>query len=164
MTGTSPGGRPPSGRRLRVRDQLRRAANVLTLATPLGLLLARLGHARLRPGPRGTWVAAGYRARFPAPNAPAVTIGDVILLRLDDDQLCQRPALLRHEARHAVQWACWLGVVGFPLVYALAALWSLARVGDPARGNVFERRAGLDDGGYRPRAAPDAAAPKRDTR
>jgi hypothetical protein len=134
--------------RLRARDWVRRVANVLTLATPAGLLLAVMGRASLRPGPHGTLVAAGYRARFPAPRAPAVTIGDVILLRLDDDRLAARPHLLTHEARHSVQWACLLGVVGFPLAYGLATLWSLASVGDTALGNVFERWAGLVDGGY----------------
>jgi hypothetical protein len=129
-------------------DRLRRVVNVVTLATPLGLLLARLGHARLRPGPRGTTVAAGYRSRFPAPRASAVTIGDVILLRLDDDQLAQRPRLLAHECRHSMQWAGLLGMVGFPLAYGLASLWSWLRCRNPALRNVFEVRAGLADGGY----------------
>ncbi len=135
---------------LRARDQVRRAVNVLFLATPAALLLARLGKARLRPGPHGTWVATGYRSRFPAPRAPAVTIGDVVLLRLDDAALARRPRLLLHEARHSTQWACWLGLLGFPLAYAVATLWSLATVGNPALNNVFERRAGFSDGGYRP--------------
>jgi hypothetical protein len=146
---------------MRRRDWVRRAANWVNLSTPAGLLLAVLGHAHLRPGPHGTLVAAGYRARFPAPRAPAITIGDVILLRLDDDRLARRPQLLGHEARHSVQWACLIGLAGFPLAYGLATLWSLATVGDTAVGNVFERRAGLAAGGYlaatagsRPRARP----------
>lgn len=129
-------------------DRLRQAVNAVTLATPLGLLLARLGHAHLRPGPRGTMVAAGYRSRFPAPRAPAVTIGDVILLRLDDEQLARRPRLLVHECRHSVQWASLLGVVGFPLAYALASFWSWLHCRDMALRNSFEVRAGLEDGGY----------------
>lgn len=141
---------------LRGRDRVRQVVNVVTLATPLGLLLARLGHARLRPGPHGTIVAAGYRSRFPAPRAPALTIGDVILLRLDDAALAARPQLLIHEAGHAAQWAWLLGVVGFPLAYAVATLWSLATVGDTALGNVFERRAGLVTGGYLAPTASDA--------
>jgi len=75
------------GDRVRTVDHLRQVVNVLTLATPLGLLLAGLGRARLRPGPHGTIVAAGYAWSFPAPRAPALTIGDVILLRLTDEQL-----------------------------------------------------------------------------
>lgn len=123
-------------------------ANALNLSTPAGLLLAVLGRARLQRGPHGTIVAAGYRSRFPAPRASAVTIGDVILLRLDDDRLAERPHLLAHEARHSSQWAWLLGIAGFPLAYAAATLWSLATVGDTAVGNVFERRAGLEAGGY----------------
>jgi hypothetical protein len=137
-------------------DRLRQVVNVITLATPLGLLLARLGHARLRPGPHGTIVAAGYRSRFPAPHASAVTVGDVVLLRLDDDQLARRPRLLHHESRHSAQWACLLGVVGFPLAYGLASLWSWLRCRSMALQNVFEVRAGLVDGGYR---APGPAQP-----
>jgi hypothetical protein len=129
-------------------DRLRQAVNAITLATPLGLLLARLGHAHLRPGPHGTTIAAGYRSRFPAPRACAVTIGDVILLRLDDDQLAERPGLLTHESRHSVQWASLLGVLGFPLAYGVASVWSWLRCRDMALRNVFEVRAGLQDGGY----------------
>lgn len=133
---------------LRRRDHLRRVVNALTLATPAGLLLARLGRASCRPGPHGTVVAAGYRSAFPAPRAPAVTVGEVILLRLPDELLARRPGLLEHEARHSVQWACALGLLGFPALYLLAAAWSWLRFGDAALGNVFERRAGLVDGGY----------------
>ena len=134
---------------LPARWRTRRLVNAVTLATPAGLLLARLGGARLRPGPRGTLVAAGYRSRFPAPRAGAVTVGDVILLRLGDEALARHPRLLEHEARHAGQWAAGLGLVGFPLAYALASAWSWLRVGDAATGNVFEVGAGLADGGYR---------------
>ena len=122
--------------------------NAVFLATPAALWLARRGRAQLRPGPRGTVVAAGYRGRFPAPRAPAVTVGDVILLRLDDAALAERPRLLLHEARHASQWAYWLGLLGYPLAYGVASLWSLATAGNAATNNVFERRAGLVDGGY----------------
>lgn len=134
----------------RGRERVRQVVNALTLATPLGLLLAHLGGAQLRPGPHGTLVAAGYRSRFPAPRASAVTIGDVVLLRLCDDDLARRPQLLEHEARHATQWSTGLGLVGFPLAYALAAGWSWLRCGDGARRNVFEQEAGLAAGGYLP--------------
>jgi hypothetical protein len=59
----------------------------------------------------------------------------------------RRPQLLRHEARHATQYAWCVGPVMLPL-YAVAALWSLLRCGDAASYNVFERLAGLADGGY----------------
>lgn len=140
------------GERVRAVDHLRRVVNVITLATPLGLLLARVGRAHLRAGPHGTIVAAGYAWSFPAPHASALTIGDVILLRLSDDELAGRPRLLLHEARHSVQWACLVGVVGFPALYGLASLWSWLACRNAAVRNVFEVRAGLSDGGY-----PDAA-------
>jgi hypothetical protein len=141
-------------------DRLRQVVNVVTLATPLGLLLAAVGRAMLQRGPHGTIVAAGYAWRFPAPHASAVTIGDVILLRLDDEALARRPGLLAHEARHSVQWACLIGVAGFPLLYGVASLWSWLRCRDMAVHNIFEVRAGLADGGYvvpGPARPPDAA-------
>ena len=133
---------------MRRRDLLRRTVNAVTLATPLGLALAATGRARVRPGPRGTLLALGYRSPFPAPHARAVTIGDVVLLRMDDGELARLPGLLRHEVRHTEQWARLLGTVGFPLAYGLASAWSWLRVGDAATANVFEVGAGLADGGY----------------
>jgi hypothetical protein len=144
---------------VRAVDHLRQVVNVITLATPLGLLLAAVGRARLRPGPHGTIVAADYAWSFPAPHAPALTIGDVILLRLPDDELARRPRLLLHEARHSVQWACLVGVVGFPALYGLASLWSWLACRNAAVRNIFEVRAGLVDGGY-----PEAAAFSRRSR
>jgi hypothetical protein len=53
------------------------------------------------------------------------------------------PERLRHETKHATQWAMFTPVL-FPFLYLLAEL--LARR-DPKR-NVFERWADLMDGGY----------------
>jgi hypothetical protein len=55
--------------------------------------------------------------------------------------------LFRHEARHATQFACCGGVVMIPLYLAAAGV-SWALTGDFGARNVFERRAGLADGGY----------------
>ena len=131
----------------------RRAVNAVNLSTPLGLALAKAGGARVERGPHGLLLARDYRAPFPAPRAPAVTVGDVVLLRLDDERLARRPRLLDHEARHAWQWAAWLGPAGFLPAYLLASVWSWWRTGDFAVGNAFEVRAGLADGGYRATAA-----------
>lgn len=127
---------------------LRRLANLLNGSTAVGLLLARLGGADVAPGPHGLRLAAGHRSWFPAPRAPAVTVGDVVLLRMTREQALRRPALLRHEARHAAQWAWWLGPLGFLPAYGLAAAWSWLRLRDAALGNWFEVDAGLEDGGY----------------
>ena len=77
----------------------------------------------------------------------AFTIGDVIVTRMTAVELAQRPQLLAHEMRHSSQWACWLGLPFLP-AYGVASLWSLARTGDPASRNIFERRANLLAGGY----------------
>ncbi len=131
--------------------RVRRVVNVVNLSTPLGLVVGVLGGGRIVRGPHGLFLAVGYRARIPAPRAPAVTIGEVVLLRADDALLARRPALLAHEGRHASQYAFWLGPLGFLPAYLLASGWSWLRTRDFALGNVFEIRAGLVDGGYLPR-------------
>jgi hypothetical protein len=135
--------------------RVRQVVNVLNLSTLLGLLVARAGGAQLHRGPDHLLLATRYRARIPAPNAPAVTIGNVVLLRMGLDDLPQRPTLLRHEGRHATQYAFWVGPLGFLPAYLLASVWSWWRTRSFALGNVFERRAGLVDGGYLPAADPD---------
>jgi hypothetical protein len=88
-------------------------------------------------------VGTGYR--LPVPPAPAFCLGNVILTRLEG--LDPSSALFRHEARHATQYACCGGVVMVPL-YLVAAAVSWTLTGDTGCRNVFERRAGLADGGY----------------
>jgi hypothetical protein len=129
--------------------RLRQVANWANLSTPLGLLVARVGRARTAAGPDGLVLAHGYRLRVP--SAPAFTVGNVVVTRVDD-VLARRPRLMVHESRHATQYAVCLGPLLIPL-YGLAALWSWLRSGDPATYNVFERLAGLEDGGYRRRDA-----------
>ncbi len=126
--------------------RVRQVANWVNLSTPLGLLAAAVGRARVTRGHDGLILARGYRLRVP--SAPAFTVGNVVLLRIDDDALARRPRLLVHEARHATQYAWCVGLVMLPL-YGLAAAWSWLRCRNPATYNVFERLAGLADGGYR---------------
>ena len=121
--------------------------NALGLATPLGLVIARAGGARRVGGPvrpDGLIMAHGYR--WPVPSAPAFTVGDVIIVRRSESLHSER--LLAHEARHAAQWAACGGLAFVPL-YALASAWSWWRTGNAFSRNVFERAAGLADGGYR---------------
>jgi hypothetical protein len=126
------------------RWRVRQVVNVVNLSTPLGMVLALAGRGTLRRGPDGLLVAQAVR--LPA-RAPAFTVGNVVLLRLDDAALARRPRLLVHEARHATQSACCIGPLMLPL-YGLAAAWSWLRCRDASSYNVFEVRAGLADGGY----------------
>ncbi|WP_043630680.1 hypothetical protein [Nonomuraea candida] len=128
------------------RFRFRRAMNYANLSTPLGLLIAIAGGASRRPGPDGLILAFGYRHRFPF--AAAFTVGNVVLTRRDS--LSER--LVRHEGRHSTQWAWCLGPPMLPL-YLLAMLVSVIVSGHQAAYNVFERLAGLDDGGYPHRPA-----------
>jgi hypothetical protein len=139
-------GRGPTARPGVIR--VRRVVNWVNLSTPLGLLVAALGGARLRPGPHGLLIATGYRYRVPPVTGRAITIGDVVLLGLDQSALDRRPDLFAHEARHAAQCARWMGPVGFLPAYAVASLWSWWFTGNAALRNHFEGHAGLVDGGY----------------
>jgi hypothetical protein len=128
--------------------RLRFAVNLVNLSTPLGLVLAATGRARIARGPDGLLLAADYRSPFPAPNAPAVTVGNVVLLRMSETAATGHPTLLRHEGRHATQYACWIGPFGFLPAYLIASAWSWAHTRNFAVRNAFEVRAGLVDGGY----------------
>lgn len=126
-------------------QRLRQLANVLNGSTALGLLLAGLARTRTVGGPRGLVIATGYEWRLPF--AGAFTVGNVIIYRAGPDAAFANPVLLQHEERHSTQYAWCLGVP-FLVFYFLAAVWSVLRTGDPASGNLFERRAGLEAGGY----------------
>lgn len=125
--------------------RLRSLANAVNGSTLLGLGVAAVGRARIRRGPRGLLLATSFRFSFP--RAAAFTVGDVVVSRHDEEWWEDRDAMLRHEERHSWQYAVCLGVPMLPL-YAVAAGWSYLRGGDPAVHNVFERLAGLEDGGY----------------
>ena len=117
-------------------------ANLANGSTLAGLGVAALGGARVARSADRLFVGTGYR--LPVPPAPAFCLGNVIVTRLDG--IAPESALFRHEARHATQYACCGGVVMVPL-YLVAAAVSWALTGDFGARNVFERRAGLADGG-----------------
>ena len=121
----------------------RQVVNVVNGSTLVGLGVAALGGARVARSADGLFVGTGYRLLLPP--APAFCLGNVIVTRLDG--IAPGSALFRHEARHATQYACCGGVVMVPL-YLVAAAVSWALTGDFGARNVFERRAGLADGGY----------------
>jgi hypothetical protein len=130
---------------LTVPQRLRLAANVVNGSTALGLAVAAAARTQLSRGPRGLIIASGYRWRLPF--AGAFTLGNVVLCRCRAADLLSRPALLGHEEKHCSQYAWCLGIPFLPL-YFLAAGWSLVRTGNPGTGNIFERHAGLQAGGY----------------
>lgn len=126
-------------------QRLRQVANLLNGSTVLGLLLARSARCGIRTGPRGLLIATGYRPRLPV--AGAFAVGNVVLFRGDAGQVRGNPVLLGHEERHCTQYAWCLGLPFLPL-YFLAAGWSFLRTGSAGSGNIFERMAGLEAGGY----------------
>jgi hypothetical protein len=128
---------------MRPRHRVRLAVNLLNGSTLAGLAVSGAGRARLARFPDGLLVGTGYR--LPVPPAPAFTLGNVILTRRE--MLAGDTVLLRHEARHATQYAWCGGLLMLPLYFAAAGVsWLLS--GDFGAWNVFERAAVLADGGY----------------
>ena len=128
---------------MRPRHRVRLAVNLLNGSTLAGLAVCLAGRARLARFPDGLLVGTGYR--LPVPPAPAFTLGNVILTR--HEVLGRDTVLLRHEARHATQYAWCSGLLMLPLYLAAAGVsWLLS--GDFGAWNAFERGAGLADGGY----------------
>ncbi len=121
----------------------RQLVNLANGSTLVGLGAAALGGTRVARSADGLFLGTGYR--LPVPPAPAFCLGNVIVTRLDE--LTPGSRLFRHEARHATQYACCGGVLMVPLYLAAAAV-SWALTGDFGARNVFERQAGLTDGGY----------------
>jgi hypothetical protein len=121
----------------------RQVLNYVNLSTPLGLLIAVIGRAEVRRGEHGLLYAHGYRIPFPV--AGAFTVVNVVLTAREEGYLTG--ALLRHEARHATQYAFCVGLPLLPL-YVLALLASVVICGHPFSWNVFERLADLEEGGY----------------
>lgn len=125
---------------------VRNTGNVANLSTPLGLLVAAAGTARLRRE-RGLIVAENVS--LPGIRASAMTIGSVVLVpgRTLEEATARIPGLLRHEDHHAHQWSYCLGLPFIPL-YVAAMGWSWLRAGDRSSANCFEVQAGLALGGY----------------
>ncbi len=130
---------------MRTAYRVRLAANLVNGSTLAGLLVAAAGRASVARTADGLLI--GTRYRLPVPVAPAFTVGNVILARSDRAALASMEALLAHEARHATQYA-WCGGLAMLPVYFLAAGVSWGLTGDFGAQNVFERQAGLADGGY----------------
>ena len=123
--------------------RVRQVVNLANGSTLAGLGVAALGGAAVARSVDGLLLGTGYR--LPVPPAPAFCLGNVILTR--GDGMDPAAPVFRHEARHATQFACCGGVVMIPLYLAAAGVsWVLT--GDFGARNVFERRAGLADGGY----------------
>ena len=130
---------------MRAAYRVRLLANLVNGSTLAGLLVAAAGRASLTRAADGLLV--GVRYRLPVPVAPAFTVGNVILARGDRTALASKERLLAHEARHATQYA-WCGGLAMLPLYFLAAGVSWGLTGDFGARNVFERQAGLADGGY----------------
>lgn len=124
------------------RDAWQVFVNAWNLSTPMGLLIARLGRARIRSRPDGLWLADGYGLGFPV--AGAFTVGNVLITAADFDRLSED--VIAHEIAHTRQYRRWGWLFG--PAYVAATAWSWVATGDRAARNHFERDAGLERGGY----------------
>jgi hypothetical protein len=122
---------------------MRQVVNLVNGSTLAGLGVAAFCCAAIARSADGLFT--GTRYRLPVPPAPAFCLGNVIVSR--GDRIDPGSPVFRHEARHATQFAWCGGVVMIPLYLAAAGV-SWALTGDFGARNVFERRAGLADGGY----------------
>ncbi len=131
---------------MHVERTLRNVGNVANLSTPLGLVAAVLGGARLN---MVDGLIVADQTRLPFLLASAVTIGSVVLVprRSLHEVQARIPGLLEHEDHHAYQWAYCLGLPFIP-AYIAATGWSWLCAGDRATANHFEHQAGLELGGY----------------
>ncbi len=128
---------------MRPRLRVRQAVNLVNGSTLAGLGVAAAGGAETVRSVNGLFTGTGYR--LPVPPAPAFCVGNVIVTRRDAIDPGSR--LFCHEARHATQFAWCGGVLMIPMYLAAAGVsWVLT--GDFGARNVFERLAGLADGGY----------------
>ncbi len=128
---------------MRARHRVRLAVNAVNGSPLAGLGVALAGRARLARTAAGLLAGTGYR--LPVPAVPAFTLGSVIITRRDS--LPADSTLFRHEARHTTQYAWSGGLLMLPLYFAAAgASWVLC--GDFGAWNMYERWAGLADGGY----------------
>ena len=122
---------------------MRLAVNLANGSTLAGAGIALAGRARLARAEDGLLTGTGYR--LPVPAVSAFTVGSVIVTRRES--LSPDTVLFRHEARHTTQYAWCGGLLMLPLYFAAAGVsWVLS--GDVGAWNVFERLAGLADGGY----------------
>jgi hypothetical protein len=128
------------------RHHVRTLVTAINGTTAAGLIVALAGRARLRRGRDGVLIAEGYRLRVPP--ATCFTVGSVIMTKRTAEWLLaeERSALFGHERHHAGQYA-WLGPFFWP-AYWVACGYSYATTGSWGVRNVFERRAGLEAGGY----------------
>lgn len=140
---------------MRPAHRVRLAVNLVNGSTLAGIVVAVASRGRLGRGPHGLLIAERYR--LPVPPAPAFCLGNVLLTRTGREELLSSGTLLAHEARHATQYACCGGLLMLPL-YFVASAWSWVLTGDFGCRNVFERRAGLADGGYTDRPLRPALA------
>jgi hypothetical protein len=128
---------------MRARHRVRLAINLVNGSTLAGLGVALAGRARVSRTADGLLTGTGYR--LPVPAVPAFTMGNVIITR--HAELAADSGLFRHEARHTTQYAWCGGLLMLPLYFTAAGVsWLVS--GDVGAWNVFERAAGLAEGGY----------------
>src|SRR5260370_40312991 len=103
---------------MRLGYRIRLVLNAVNGSTLLGLLVATIGRAQLSVGDNGLFLAERYR--LPVPAAPAFTVGNGIVTKLDRDAGAREDRLFAHAAPHATPDAWGAGPAMVP-PYLIAA-------------------------------------------
>lgn len=131
------------------RQLIRHLFNTLTGITLFGLIVGVLSRGKPVWDPRFGLIVF-MQCQIPWPKSAAMTFGDVVVVRHKGwRELADVPfPLMKHEAEHAWQYVFTLGLPYFPLYWS-ACLYSYARSRNYWQHNLFEIKAGLQNGGYR---------------
>jgi hypothetical protein len=141
---TPPGGTQAPARTARVDASLVAQQAATWPETGIGLLYSHAMDAKVCLS-----TAADYYVAVHADNiagTSAMTLGDIVLtpgFSISKEHLRR---LIGHEAKHRAQWAVGTAIGGpflFPVAYGIVDFFF------PGDRNIFERQAGLHEGGYR---------------
>jgi hypothetical protein len=141
---TPPGGTQAPARTARVDASLVAQQAATWPETGIGLLYSHAMDAKVCLSTAADYYVAIHTNHIA--GASAVTLGDIVLspgFSISKEHLRR---LIGHEAKHRAQWAVATAIGGpflFPVAYGIDNFFF------PGDRNIFERQAGLHEGGYR---------------
>jgi len=141
---TPPGGTQAPARTARVDASLVAQQAATWPETGIGLLYSHARNAKVCLSTAADYYVAIHTGHIA--GASAVTLGDIVLspgFSISKEHLRR---LIGHEAKHRAQWAVATAIGGpflFPVAYGIDNFFF------PGDRNIFERQAGLHEGGYR---------------
>ena len=141
---TPPGGTQAPSRSARVDLSLVAQQAATWPETGIGLLYSHARHARVCLSTAEDYYVGVHADNIAGTNA--MTVGDIVLtpgFSISKEHLRR---LIGHEAKHRVQWSVGT-IIGGPFLFPVA--YGIVDFFFPGSRNIFERQAGLHEGGYR---------------